>query len=275
MNNNVVQKVLIKAVGKILNPILNMWMSKGLSYVEFSKLTRQIFVKMAKKQIQEKNEEATYSRVAVITGLTRQMVTNLSKASVDDIIEDDNGNRATKILSYWLIDEDFLTDRGKPSQLSTGPKLLESQFAKLVKRYAGDIPVKTVLEELISIRAIEYVNQYDVKLITKGYTPNKDISELIRIVGEDTSDLLQTMNHNITTIPEERFFQKKVFHDGISSEELEAIRLFTKQKSQKLLEDIYKDLSQYGKSKRKNKENIETGIGVFYYEKNLNEDNNE
>jgi hypothetical protein len=275
MDKSLIQKILINSVGLILRPILKLWMDKGLSFNEFTELAKWVIVKIAEQDLENKNEEPTYSRIAVVTGLTRQVVTQTSNAQLEELVENKKGNRAARILSNWLIDSEFLDEKGKPMVLSTGSQSQDSSFSRLVKKYGGDIPVKTVLEELISVGAIEFINRTDIRMITRGLTPDKNISELIKIVGRDTSDLLNTMNHNLSHEPEYRFFQKKVCHDGISSDELQAIRLMTKKKSQKLLEDIYKDLSKFGDQKNKRKENYETGIGVYYYERNLKEKSDE
>jgi hypothetical protein len=61
-------------------------------------------------------------------------------------------NRATRVLTGWARDADFLDRRGQPRPLEVDGA---ASFAVLVKRYSGDMPARAVLDELVRVGAVE------------------------------------------------------------------------------------------------------------------------
>ena len=59
---------------------------------------------------------------------------------------DRGGQRAERVLQGWWKDPDFLDRNGDPLKLPL--RGTRRSFAALVKRYAGDPRVRTLLEEL-------------------------------------------------------------------------------------------------------------------------------
>ena len=70
-------------------------------------------------------------------------------------------------------------------------------FSALVKRYSGDIPVRAMLDELVRVGAVKRLRDGRIGLVTRGYIPQKGMDQRLAILGQDTADLIATIDHNL------------------------------------------------------------------------------
>ena len=116
----------------------------------FYESVKQAYVLVARKEFGISGKEATTSRIAILTGLTRKEVQALLDMPVNrEGRYEDEYNRAARVITGWLRDPDFGDGKGHPSPLRMAGKRLS--FGALVKRYSGDIPVRAMLDELIRV----------------------------------------------------------------------------------------------------------------------------
>ena len=119
----------------------------GVSFHDLNSLCKKIYVAVATDEFGVDGRPTNVSRVAILTGMTRRDVRKI-RLSLDDREQEVLGrmNSATRVLSGWYQDADFLDDAGNPLPLpESGPN---PSFSELAKRFAGDIPVTTLLKEL-------------------------------------------------------------------------------------------------------------------------------
>ncbi len=217
----------------------------------------------------------------MITGLNRKEVARIQKLPpVEKTEVDERYNRAARVLTGWLRDDEFRTKSGSPAVL---PFEGEKSFTELVKKYSGDMPARTVADELMRVQAIEKTRN-GLKLIAKGYIPNESVVDKLQILGTDTADLISTIDYNLTHKKEEARFQRKVSYDNVPVEHIEAFRKHSAKLSQQLLERLDRWLSAKDRDENpniKSKSNAKSriGLGIYMMEettdgnKNKTEDN--
>ena len=110
-------------------------------------------LKLPEQNLAIEDRKQSVSRIAVITGLTRKEVSRLLKFSVpNDKEKSDRYHRASRVVSGWRRDKDFLNSGRRPAIFSIiGPG---KSFQQLVKRYSGDIPHRAILDELLKARVV-------------------------------------------------------------------------------------------------------------------------
>lgn len=129
---------------------------RGMTPKRFGELARLAFVQAAAGISKLQNGRVNHSRVAAQTGLTRADVKRLLlKHTVIDA--DARGQTAVeKVIDGWRTDREFAIRPGQPMQLPISGR--RGSFARLVRKYGGDLPHRAVLHELRRIGAVREIN---------------------------------------------------------------------------------------------------------------------
>jgi len=234
--------VLAKAVITVLRPLLRVLIRNEVSHAEFAELARQAYVEVAYENFSIEGRKTTYSRVAVLTGLSRKEVVRLHKLlnSEEPVIRS-TPNRAIRVINGWLQDEEFLDADGKPKVLPLQGQ--NKSFAALVARYSGDITLGAVVDELERVGVVHRPNKNTVRLNALGYIPHEDELEKIRILSECAADLLDTAVHNLDADEDDARFQRQMIYPQVPQEVLEDFKRYSSDKSSQLLQDFNRFLT--------------------------------
>ena len=92
-----------------------------------------------------------HSRVAAQTGLTRADVKRLLRHNVFTSAHRSQ-TPVERVIDGWRSDREFATRPGHPKRLQISG--LRGSFARLVRKYGGDVPHRAVLDELRRIGAV-------------------------------------------------------------------------------------------------------------------------
>ena len=257
---------LAKAVTKMLQPMARLLLRYEVSHSEFAELARRAYVDVAYKYFSIPNRKQTYSRVAVLTGLSRKEVVRLSQ--VDDerpVLEKGPLNRANRVISGWLRDKDFLDDNNEPKDLVLRGE--GATFEELVARYSGDITARAILDELTRVGAVTKLDKETVRLTHHGFIPGKSEPAKIDVLSTHTSDLLSTAVHNLTHDEKDARFQRQVTYSDIPESVIEEFKQYSHDKSLDLLRDFDRWLAEKKRTvKPEPEENTgRVGVGIYYF----------
>jgi len=269
MNSND-QKAALTALSTLLSPLVRIMIRLNIPFGSFAEAARQAYVRVADEEFQLSGKKQTASRIAVLTGLTRKDVARIRDLPEDnDTALNERFNRCTRVISGWLQDPRF-SRNGKPLALVIDGA--EPSFKSLVGQFSGDMPMRAVLDELARVGATALDSQGRVRLNKAAYVPSSDQADKLAMLGRDTADLIDTIDHNLTTQGVDTRFQLKVEYDNLSLEAIEAFRRFSDQHSMALLRqydewlarhdrDVHHDLPGTGRYR--------AGVSLFYFEQNL------
>jgi len=209
---------LLAASTRILTPLIRLLLRYGITYAAFSEMSKKIFFEVAKNDFTLAGKKQTRSRISTITGLSRKEVTRIESLPQKNSTLNTTGiNRAARVISGWVKDEEFQTPEGEPANL-----VFEGEtrsFTSLVKRYSGDITSRTIADELSRVDAISTTGNGLIKLNTHAYIASSNEQEKLTILGTDVCDLIKTIEHNIHN-PEQPHLQRKVAYSHIPHEQL-------------------------------------------------------
>ena len=254
---------LLSAVALLLQPLVRILLRNGISHREFSDVARKVYVDVAGRDFPDEAGRQSASRIAMLTGIHRKDVARLQRmpAPVMDAAPK-HYNRAVRVVSGWTTDPRYVTARRKPRVLPvTGPVSFES----LVSQYSGDIPYTTILDELLRAGSVERVGASRVRLLVAAYVPAGDRVELFQILGDDVSNLLGTIDHNLAD-PNPPFFQREVTHERFPVDDVETFRAMSHAEGQALLEQFNSWLRTTARSRDKGCARRRVGVGIYYFE---------
>lgn len=264
-------QALSAATLKLLYPLVRILLRNHLSFKTFTELAKQVYIEVAQTEFGIANKKQTISRISILTGLTRKEVHRiLQKPSESDPATTERYNRAARVITGWVRDSDFGDGKGHPSPLRMEGK--RTSFSELVKRYSGDIPVRAVLDELLSVGAVKCLKDGRICLLARGYVPQKGPIEKLGVLGSDTADLIATIDHNLYQKPAKPRFQRKVMYDNVPLAAAEEFHAIAAAWGQELLEALDRWLSHHDRDANpsvKGTGRVRLGVGVYHFEEQL------
>jgi len=154
--NNSVQTRVLRAVYSTLRPITRLLIRFGITYSQFSEISKIAFVVEANREKDTNGRPLNASRIAVKTGISRKEVRRIRElklSSSRSSVWVDGSAVPAQLLHLWYTDARYLDSAGMPLQLQMmGPC---PSFADLVRRVSGDVPLGAVRAELKQAGAIE------------------------------------------------------------------------------------------------------------------------
>lgn len=182
-----------------MRPIVRFLIRNGVTWDEFSEISKDTYVDIAREEYGIQGRPTNNARVAVITGLSRREVARVR----DRLLEGEEspsqrkGNRISQILTAWHIDQEFVDDQGQPNDLpTTGPS---GSLSSLLKRYAGDLPHGAIKKELLQLGLIEEVESGHLKVLKRDYVYTPLDPDIVRQMSVALHDHASTLDHNLNS----------------------------------------------------------------------------
>ena len=276
-NMDEINKVISRAVVKILHPLVRMLIRYNISHSEFSELARRAYVDVAFKYFTIPNRKKSYSRVSVITGLSRKEVVRLSAINPDEPVSTlGPRNRAKQVVNGWLKDPEFLDDDNQPRVLSLQEGL--HSFDDLVKRYSGGTPTRAVLDELVRVGTVTKPDKKTVKLNHYGYLPESSDADMINVLSTHVSDLLDTCDFNLSREKSEMArFQRQVTYIDIPQSLAQEFQVHSHERMLSLIVELNQWLATRNDalSGESEEPTCRVGAGAYYFKTSNQGGNNE
>jgi len=276
---------MIAALQILFRSLVRVLLRKGITFPETVAILKQLYVTVAAEEFRIEGRLQSASRIALLTGLSRQEVSRTMKSigQEENLSDDNSRNRCMALLHGWLHDENFLAANEQPLVLSLSSDDSEISFEDLVRKHGGDIPTRAWLDELSRLNLIEILSDSSVKLKSPGYVPTSNQSEMIEIGFSSVADLINTINHNDQAADSDSRLQPSVVYDRVTAPGVDAFRYLSREKSKELLLYLDKFLHAHDQPdsgatpvKQEEIENLfRTGLSIFYFEGETNNVQNE
>ncbi|HEX6998679.1 MAG TPA: DUF6502 family protein [Gammaproteobacteria bacterium] len=253
---------LLQACYSFMLPVAKFLLSSGISFAEFSEVSKAAFVKVATEDYGIRGRPTNISRVSAMTGITRKEVRRFRESSSQ--YESRFGIRLgplTEVLHGWFTDPDF-TEHGRPRVLK--PKGAGS-FAQLVRKYAGDLPAGAVRVELIRSGAVREANG-NLQAIRRHLIPADLDDRLALSLDLGLRGHARTVAYNCDPGRQGKsMFERVVFSDTIPEPKVAALRATLQRRATAFTARVDDLLAQTeeGKGGGAGKR---IGLGIYYFE---------
>jgi hypothetical protein len=180
-----------------MRPIARLLLRCGVTWKELAELCKIVYVEAATADYGKHGRPANSSRVAILTGLSRREVSRIkdliAQPQQQGFQSIERINHASRVLTGWYTDPDFVGRRGKPRLLSQDGDL---GFDALLKRYAPGIPPTAMLKELKSVGAVRETATGSLRAMTRYFMPGGlDRDAMVRS-GSVLHDIAHTIAYN-------------------------------------------------------------------------------
>jgi hypothetical protein len=193
-------------------------------------------VRVATDEFGVRGRPTNVSRVALLTGLSRRDVRRTRDADAPGSMasSEQSLNTATRVLSGWHLDVEFLDERGQPRVLlekGPGPSL-----GALLRRYAGDIPTTALVS--CAAGSIRAPRRWALPRAAPCM-PRAADAESIERAGHVLSDLATTVEYNLSRrAADPSRFEGRAQSLSVDARQLPAFRGFLEREAQGFLERV-------------------------------------
>jgi hypothetical protein len=258
------ERPIVNACRRWLRPVARWLLRSGVTWKEFAELSREVFVDTATEEFGLRGRPTNVSRVALLTGLARREVRRIraESAARETGVPDESLNHASRVLSGWHLDADFLEPDGRPCLLpATGPA---PSFEVLLKRYAGDIPTTALVKELVKSGSIERLGSGAYRVLRRYYMPTQMDGQAVERAGGVLADLATTVEHNLSRAAREPSrFEGRAQNRHVDPRHLPAFRAFVEREAQGLLERVDDWLASHETGSQDAAAALRLGVGVY------------
>ena len=192
-----IKEQVIKSCRYLLLPVVRLAMRHGVTISEFSELTKEAYVQVARKDHGIDGRPTNNARVAMLTGLSRREVARIRDRLLEGglLVEDKQGNRISQVLTGWHVDSEFTDADSQPKVLpATGPT---GSLSSLLKRYAGDLPHGAIRKEMQQRALIEEQEDGSYRVLQRDYVYSDLDPEMVARMGVALHDHAATLEHNL------------------------------------------------------------------------------
>ena len=262
--DSVDQTVLRNACRTLLKPIASFLMKCGMTYREFADISKSAFVEVAGEEYGIKGRQTNVSRVSLLTGISRKEIKR-QREFLEQQQEGPAGKTtdATRVLSGWYQDVDFVDANGQPLVLPVDGK--GATFTELCARYAGDIAVTTMSKELKRVGAIEAGADGRLTARRRHYIPTPFDPQWLMNAGSVFADLGNNINHNLVAEGDNPSrFLGRATDDAIDAAAIPEFREFLEEQGGPFLELVDDWLASHrSKQVTGNDQRVRLGLGLF------------
>lgn len=260
-----IKAVVAQSCRTLLRPIAKMLLKCGMTWKEFSHLSKSVYVEVASSEFGIKGRPTNVSRVSILTGVSRKEVKRQRDLLLGDTTTTiQKTTDASRVLSGWHQDPVYRTEDGVPRLLPEDGDA--PSFASLFRAHGGDTSMKTILKELLNTDAVEKRTADGLLQVkSRYYRPAVLDTENMKWAMALIGDLGETMDNNVfpgrTKIPR---FARKADNELMPASAVPEFREFLDQQGQEFLENVDDWLSDHAlDSHSDGDESVRIGVGLF------------
>ena len=254
----------IRAFRLLFRPLARILLRAGINWKELSEICKLCYVDVATEDFGIRGRPTNISRVAILTGFTRREVRRLRDRLTDEEpVTFDRMNYATRVLSGWYGDRDYLDPDGIPLRLAVNDK--SPSFESLCARYSGDVPATTILKELKHVGAVVEDSKGMLVAKTRYYMPVHMDPEQILRSGSVLEDIGHTVAYNLhRTSKDPSRFERRVTNTKIATDAIPNFKKFLDEEAQAFLERVDEWLTEHEDPQERTC--VRLGMGAYWIE---------
>lgn len=212
-----------QALERLLWPLAQLAVARGVPYAVVDETLRAAFVSMAHAAHPDLPEHRRASRISAATGLHRREVNRLlDRAESPQQRAAPARSPAATVFAHWRADPRYRTRAGKPRTLPrTGPA---PSFESLAQEVTRDVHPRALLEELLRLKLATLDAERDAVVLSEElFMPKGDAPKMVGYLGANVGDHLQAAVDNVLG-RQPTHFEQAIAADGLSAASLAQVK---------------------------------------------------
>jgi len=242
-----VDQALTQALERVIAPLAQLCVARGLSYAVAAELLKRAFVHAARASQPDGHGKRDISRVSTAAGLTRREVTRITNEAATPAVL--RPSPATQVFTRWMGDRRLHDRRGQPRALKRqGPA---PSFESLAQSVTRDVHPRSLLEELCRLGLARLDEASDtVVLLREAFVPTDDEARMSGFLGNNVGDHLAAAVSNVLG-QGPAHLEQAIFADELSVESTAKVRKLVSAQWKALLTALVPELEALIEADRK------------------------
>ncbi len=256
----------LDALRLMFRPIARILLKAGITWRELAEVCKLTVVEVATEEFGIRGRPTNISRVAIMTGLSRREVRRLRDLlETASTAEFTRMNSATRVLSGWYTDADYVDADGEPMRLAAIGGEAPS-FDELCARYCGAVAPSTMLKELKHVGAVAEDEDGWLTARMRVYMPVHMDPEEILTSGSVLEDLGDTVAYNLHRDADDMpRFERRATNTQMPASIAPEFQEFLDQEGQAFLERVDAWLSDNEDAmSEKSDKHVRLGLGAYW-----------
>jgi hypothetical protein len=267
-------EALARAVETVFRKLIRFLVGR-ISLVRLQEMIRYIYVEEAERNLKKDypGKNVPMTKLALVTGLDTRQLVNLRRS-----LELGDEQYKERILSE-LTPESAVVEAWNESIRNSSKKTCaekltygseDSEFETLVRSVipTRGITVQTIMKRLVDTKSVrQNSKERTLTLIVDNFSPylSDDEPNIITAAFSAISNLLSTIEHNVTSIEESKFYQRQFWTFRLNPKQRDAFRLATFNMLERYESMARKEMAPY-ESKKYGPDMLTAGVGFYYFE---------
>lgn len=235
------QDALIRALERVLAPLAQLCVAKGIPIQTVEARMRHAFVAAAVDAHAHLPAARLTSRISATTGLTRREVARLRLAPEQAPVTSRH-SPVTELFTRWISDPSLKSSGNATDWLPRQGSA--PSFEALAQSVTRDVHPRTLLDELCRLKLAETDASGDhVRLLRDAFVPRGDWANMVAFLGENVGDHLRAATANVLADGTQHI-EQALFADELSVESLVQARAIMAQQWRTLLLTVTPQLEQ-------------------------------
>lgn len=264
-----IKNTLRSACRSLLRPVARVLMRSGMTWKEFSDLSKSVFVAVASDEFGIRGRPTNVSRASILTGISRkELRRQRDLLANDDAPVSSKTSDATRLLSGWHQDSNFRDADGAPLPLDA--EGAAPSFASLFDLYGGDTPKQTMLKELLGAGSVEKDSNGRLRAQRRYHMPAEVDLGSLRFFGTNLFDHAETLSNNLASSDQPKRLEGFAVDTQVDPNAAAEFREFLDQRGQQFLEEIDDWLAAHRiDASETSSSPIRLGLGMYAIEGSL------
>lgn len=262
---------LFAAFRRLLSPVVRLMLARGIGLQTAVELLKRVFVEVAERDFSLDGKAATDSRISLLTGVHRKDVRRLRSSPQEDEVFPEKISLGAQVVATWTTVSPWLDASGQPRPL---PRLAsvggDISFEALVASVSRDIRPRSVLDEWLRLGVVAINGKDEVELREDAFIPSQGEEEKLVYYGHNLGDHAAAATENVLG-GGKPWFERSVHHNGLSKQQVEAIRAKASVLGMELLQELHLQASQQIETNEPDDQRFT--CGVYFY--GANQDSNQ
>ncbi len=217
------QQSVVAAIRHILQPLIQLLLSKGISFPAFCDQVRSTYVKVAEKEFKLDSKPQTDSRISLLTGIHRREVNRLRKEQLSGINLSQRASMSGLLLTIWTGHPEYLDGQGLPVALPRWANNTEGEsFESMVQSVSKNIRARVVLDEWLRQGIVTLDSEDKVHLCADAFIPSQGIEEKFYYFSQNIHDHLAATVYNLSESGPP-FLERCVFYDKLTADSIKEL----------------------------------------------------
>ncbi len=256
---------LIRALEKLLRPLVKLLLSRGITYPVFCQWLKNLYIEVAEQDFAIPGKKQTDSRINLLTGIHRKDVKRIRNQQRDQSEPPAAVTFGALLVSRWTGLPRYLDQDGHPLPLPRHSENTDQpSFEELVSSVNKDIRPRVVLDEWLRLGIVQMQDDI-ISLNTEAFIPEKGFDELAFYFGNNLRDHIAAAAHNLSG-HEKRFLERSVYYDKLSPESVRELEALAEEQGMVALQRVNRyalELQQRDAGQEASNERINFGIYFF------------